>query len=114
MPGVVTQALAAGQPAPGFGQRDTSPGNLGLTNFGLQSASFAASGNGSYLVPTGGTVTLPPPTGSGAFIALSVFGTGITTLSGIISGGGTIFSSFQVSGDQTLIICDADATRGWV
>lgn len=114
MPGAVSQGLALGQPAPGFGQRDISPGNLGLTNYGLQSASFTALANGSYLVPTGGTVILPTPTGSGAFLAFSVFGTGVTTLSGTISSDGTILSSFTVTPDQTLILCDASSTRGWV
>lgn len=114
MVGSVTQALAAGQPAPGFAQRENPPGNLGLTNFGLQPATFTAKKNGSYLVPTGGTVTLPTPTGSGAFIVLSVFGTGITTLSGIISSSGAILASFVVTPDQTLTICDANTTRGWV
>ena len=114
MTGAVSQALAVGQPAPGFAQREVAPGNLGLTNYGLQSASFTAKANGSYLVPTGGTVTLPAPKGSGAFIVVSAFGTGITTLSGVISSNGVIFSSFVVTPDQTLIICDADATRGWV
>lgn len=114
MPGVVSQGLPAGLPAPGLVQRDVSAGDLGLTNFGLQGSSFAAALNGSYIFPTGGTVTLPSPTGSGAFISLSVYGTGITTLSGVVSAGGTIFSSFPVSGDQTLIICDSNSTRGWV
>ena len=59
-------------------------------------------------------MTLPTPTGSGAFIVLSAFGTGITTLSGVVSAGGNIYSSFVLSGDQTLIICDANTTRGWV
>lgn len=114
MTGIASQALAAGQPAPGFPQRDVSPGNLGVENGRLKPATFTAARNFSYIFPTGGTVTLPSPTGSGAFIVLSAFGTGISTLSGIISAGGTIFSTFQVSGDQTLIICDADPTRGWV
>lgn len=113
MPGLVSQALAVGQPAPGFPQTQVS-GNLGLTNYGLAAASFSPLKNGSYLVPTGGTVTLPTPTGSGAFIALAVFGTGVSTLSGIVSSGGSILASFTVVGDQTLIICDADPTRGWV
>lgn len=112
MPGQVSQALAQGQPAPGFAQSQVS-GNLGLVNYGLQAATFTALKNGSYLVPTGGTVTLPTPTGSGAFIALTIFGTGVTTLSGIVSSAGATLSSFIVQGDQTLIIGDADPTRGW-
>lgn len=114
MAALSSQSLPPGLPAPGFPSRVVGAGNLGLTNYGLQAASFEAKKNGSFLVPTGGTVTLPMPTGSGAFIALSVFGTGVTTLSGVISSGGAILSSFIVTPDQTLIICDADSTRGWV
>lgn len=110
----VSQALASYQGAPGFPQSPSPAGNLGLTNYGLVSATFTAKRNGSYLVPTGGTITLPTPTGSGAFISLSLFGASISTLSGVVSSGGSIRSSLLVPGDQTLIICDADTTRGWV
>lgn len=113
MPGLVSQALAVGQPAPGFPQVVLG-GNLGLTNYGRISATAAVLKNGSYQVPTGGTITLPVPTGSGAFLVLALYGTGVTTLSGIISSAGAIMSSFIVLGDQTILLCDADATRGWV
>jgi hypothetical protein len=89
-------------------------GALGLTDQGTQSASFAASAGNSYNVPTGGTITLPAPTGSRGKMAFSIYGTGISTLSGTVSAGGSIFSSFPVSGDQTLILTDSDVTRGWV
>lgn len=114
MSAVSNQISALGLPAPGFPQRSTSLGVLGLVNYGLQDASFAAKKNGTFLVPTGGTISLPEPTGSGAFIALSMFGTGFSTLSGTVSAGGAILSTLPVDGDQTLIICDADAVRGWV
>jgi len=114
MVAVVSQSLPQALPAPGLSARSVSAGNLGLTNYGRQAASFVAKRNSSYLVPTGGTVTLPTPTGSGAFISLTVFGTGTTTLSGTISVNGSTLSSFVVTPDQTLIICDASATHGWV
>lgn len=114
MAGAVSQILAAGQPAPGFPQREVSPGNLGVTNYGLQAATFTAKINGSFVFPTGGTVTLPTPTGSGVFIVLSNFGTGFSTLSGTISSNGATLSSYTMTPDQTLILCDASSTRGWV
>ena len=110
---IVSQALAQGQPAPGFAQIPLS-GLLGLTNVGLIAATATLRPNTTVMVPTGGTLTLPAPKGSGAYIVVSTFGTGVTTLSGIISAGGSILSSFVMVGDQTLVICDADATRGWV
>lgn len=108
----VSQALAFGQPAPGFPQIP-SGGNLGLTNAGLKIQSFTALKNASYILPTGITVTLPTPTGSGAFIALTVTGAGVATLSGTVSVGGTTLTSYPAEGGQTLIICDASATTGW-
>lgn len=113
MAGIVNQVAAAGQPVPGFAQRSVGSDKLGLIDGGLQGASFDAKKGTAYRFPTGGTVTLPAPTGSGQYIALTPYGTGTTDLSGVISAGGTIFSTFQISGDQTLIICDADTTRGW-
>lgn len=89
-------------------------GELGLTDAGLQSASFAASVGNAYTAPTGGTVTLAAPTGSRRKIAISLYGTGVTVLSGIISAGGAILSSLTVTGDQTLVLTDADVTRGYV
>lgn len=85
-------------------------GSLGLTDGGLETASFAAAVNTKYRFPAGGTVTLPAATGNGDIIALSPYGLGVTTLSGTING----TTSFVLQGDQTLIITDSDATRGWV
>jgi len=113
MVGVVSQSLPLGQPVAGFAQRDASPGNLGLVNYGLQSASFTAKKNGTYVVPTGGTITLPTPTGSLAYLAITPFGATTSTLSGTLSVGSSILSSLIIPGGQTLILCDADATRGW-
>lgn len=113
MPSTVLQALARGQPAPGFGSAEVGSDKLGLAEGGLQGASFTAKKGFAYRFPTGGTVTLEAPTGSGQYIALTCYGTGISTLSGIISAAGQILSSFVLVGDQTLIICDADATRGY-
>lgn len=110
---VVSQALAQGQPAPGFPQIPVS-GALGLTNLGLIAATATLRPNTTVIVPTGGTLTLPTAKGSGAFIVISAFGTSVTTLSGTLSANGATVSSFVMQGDQTLIICDADATRGWV
>lgn len=89
-------------------------GDGGLSDGGLQSASFAAAVGTAYAIPTGGTVTLPAATGSRRKIELAIYGTGTTTLSGTISAGGVILSSLVVDGDQTLTITDADSTRGWV
>ncbi len=89
-------------------------GSLGLTNGGLVAASFAPAVNTKYRVPTGGTITLPTPTGAGDFIVLSIGGAGSSTLSGVLSSEGAILASLIVSGDQTLILTDYDATRGWV
>lgn len=88
-------------------------GSLGLTDGGLVAASFSAAANTRYRVPVGGTVTLPTATGSGNIIALSIYGSGTTLLSGTVNGV-TGTSAYAVLGDQTLIITDADATRGWV
>lgn len=114
MAGVVSQTLAIGQPASGFTQRDRSPGNLGLTNYGLQSASFTSRGNGSYIFPAGGTVVLPTPTGSGNFLVLVPFGVGTFTLSGTQTVNGTTLSSFVYLSNQTLLFTDSSSIYGWV
>lgn len=76
----------------------------------LQSASFTAVAGRAYVAPVGGTIILPTPTGSRQKIEFSIYGNGITTLSGTING----VSSFAADGDQTFSITDADVTRGWV
>jgi len=91
---------------------DISVGDGGLTNGGLQSASFSAAAGASYACPVGGTIATPTPTGSLRKIELSIFGAGTSFLSGIINGQTT--TAFPVDGDQTFTITDADATRGWV
>lgn len=112
MPGVVSQALAAGQPAPGFPVVPL-PGALGVQNMGLVSASFSAQRNSSYIVPVGGTVIFPSPTGSGAFIVLTLRGQGLTTVSGTQSVNGVVVTSFPYQGGQTIIFCDAGTVAGW-
>lgn len=85
-------------------------GALGLTDGGLQNASFSAAVNTSYACSVGGTITLPAATGSRNKIAVAIIGAGVTTLSGTVNGA----SSFVVDGDQTVLITDAETTRGWV
>ena len=91
-----------------------SVGSLGLTDGGLVTASFSPAVGSKYRVPTGGTITLPAATGSNGVISLAIFGAGTSTLSGVVSAGGSILASLTVAGDQTIIITDADSTRGWV
>lgn len=86
---------------------------FGLADGGLKTASFSAGGNTRYRCPVGGTITLPTPTGSGDTIVVAIYGSGTTFLSGIVNGI-TSATAFAAVGDQTLIITDSDATRGWV
>lgn len=106
---VVVSTTSAG----GNEKTNIAVGALGLTDGGLVASTFAPVGGSKYRVPTGGTVTLPTATGSGSAIGLTFFGAGVSFLSGVISSGGAILSSVAVDGDQTLIITDADSTRGW-
>lgn len=87
-----------------------SVGQLGLNDGGLQSSSFSAVAGYFYTVPVGGTITLPSATASRGKIGLAIIGQGFTTLSGTVNG----LSTFPVTGDQTIIICDADNTQGWI
>lgn len=87
-----------------------SVGALGLTDGGAQNASFSAAVNTAYACSVGGTITLPAATGSRSKIAVAIIGAGVTTLSGTVNG----TSSFVVDGDQTILITDAETTRGWV
>ena len=81
-----------------------------LEDGGAQASSFTAIAGRAYTFPVGGTVTLPSPTGSRRKIALEVYGAGASQLSGTVNG----VSGFQIDGDQTLVLTDADVTRGWV
>jgi len=89
-----------------------SVGDGGLTDGGLQSASFTAVAGYAYVAPVGGAVLLPAATGSRRKIELGIYGAGTTLLSGVINGITT--TTFAIDGDQTLTLTDADATRGWV
>lgn len=88
--------------------------DLALIDGGLAAASFSPNVGTAYRVPSGGTITLPTPTGSGRKIVLAIGGAGFSTLSGIVSSGGAIRSSLLIPGDQTLTLTDYDGTRGWV
>lgn len=88
-------------------------GDLALTDGGLQLASFTAAVSTSYAFPVGGVVTLPTPTGSRRKIVLAPYGAGVSTLSGIVNGVSST-TAFILDGDQTAILTDSDATRGWV
>jgi hypothetical protein len=85
-------------------------GDVGLTDAGVQAATFTATAGNFYVCPAGGTITLPAATGSRRKVGLAVYGAGVATLSGTINGE----ASFVVEGDQTIIITDSDVTRGWV
>lgn len=87
-----------------------SVGDGGLADGGLQADTFTAEAGKAYVCPSGGTITLPTPTGSRRKIEFALFGTATSILSGTING----TTSFVALGDQTFTITDSDVTRGWV
>ena len=87
-----------------------SVGSLGLTDGGVQLASFTAVAGNAYVCPAGGTITLPSASGTRSKIAVAIGGAGATTLSGKINGAAT----FAVDGNQTLLLTDYDSTQGWI
>ena len=108
-------AVVVSTTSPGGNEKtNIAVGSLGLTDGGLVASSFAPAAGSKYRVPSGGTITLPTPTGANSNISLAIYGSGVSTLSGTLSSGGAILSSLAVDGDQTLILTDSDSTRGWV
>lgn len=90
-----------------------SVGAGGYTDGGAQASSFTAIAGSSYSFPVGGTIALPAASGSRSKIQLSAYGAGVTALNGLVNGTNSS-AAFYMDGDQTIEICDANSTRGWV